>query len=250
MSGPWITLSGTCSTACSECRRRRSVSTESTRGDNIRYEACQWLPVRRMLKSLPPSPSDIFVDLGSGKGKTVLIVGLLPYRRVVGVELDNDLSHCSALNVEKARARLRAQEIYSVTANVLEWLISDDVSVIFMFNPFVGQTFRTVVSRIIESYDRSPRTLHIVYQFPQEHDWLLSTGRVIVENVMPCQWPTNPWWWRVGKVIVATVWLRTATHLSHGCAAGCLGHAGQSSAGVAPTVTAGLASVHPSDLWL
>ena len=62
----------------------RSVSTENTRGDNIRYEACQWLPVRRMLKSLAPSPSDIFVDLGSGKGKTVLIAALLPYRRVVG----------------------------------------------------------------------------------------------------------------------------------------------------------------------
>jgi hypothetical protein len=88
-----------------------------------------------------PVPSDVFVDLGSGKGQALLIAGRLPYRRVVGVEIDEEFSQCAKRNVERARPRLRVQEVNVVTANVLEWPIPDDASVVFMFNPFVGQTF-------------------------------------------------------------------------------------------------------------
>src|SRR5271167_1667373 len=67
-------------------------------GDNCPYGRSQWLPVRRALKDLRPGPSDVFVDLGSGKGKTLLIAGRLPYRRVVGVEIDKELSQCARRN--------------------------------------------------------------------------------------------------------------------------------------------------------
>lgn len=182
---------------------RESAYTDSTDGDNFKYESCQWLPVRRALKDLDPGASDVFVDLGSGKGKALIIGAFLPYQRIIGLEIDKELSRLSLRNIEKVRPRLRTQRVYIVTDNVLEWSIPDDASVVFMFNPFAGQTFRTAMARIFESYDRSPRNLHIVYQYPWEHDWLMSTGRVIVENVMPCQWPTHPWWSRVGKVIVS-----------------------------------------------
>jgi SAM-dependent methyltransferase len=172
-------------------------------GDYVFYQNCGWLPVRRMLKDLAPGPSDVFVDLGSGKGQALLIAGRLPYRRVVGVEMDEEFSQCAKRNVERARPRLRAQEVNVVTANVLEWPIPDDASVVFMFNPFIGQTFRTAVGRIFESFDRRPRTLHIVYSHPWEHNWLLSTGRVVVDNLRPMGWPAFPSWWRGECVMVS-----------------------------------------------
>ena len=172
-------------------------------GDNCPYGRSQWLPVRRALKDLRPGRSDVFVDLGSGKGKTLLIAGLLPYRRVVGVEIDEELSQCARRNINKAQPRLRAQEVDSITAGVLDWPIPDEASVVFMFNPFIGQTFRTAVGQIFESYDRRPRTLHIVYRYPWEHDWLLSTDRVVVDGVRPGNWPARPRWWQSGHVIVS-----------------------------------------------
>jgi hypothetical protein len=171
--------------------------------DNCPYDGSQWLPVRRALKDLAPGPSDVFVDLGSGKGKVLLIAGMLPFRRVVGVEIDEKLSGCARRNIRQARPRLCAQDVNSITANVLDWPIPDETSVIFMFNPFIGHTFRSVVGRIIESYDRRPRTLHIVYFYPWEHDWLLSTGRVVVDNVRPGNWLVRPRWWQGGYVIIS-----------------------------------------------
>lgn len=171
--------------------------------ENCPYSGATWIPVRRALRDLEPGPSDVFVDLGSGKGKALLIAARLPYRRAIGVEIDEDLSSHSALNVQRARPRLRAQLVESVNASALDWAIPGDVSVIFMYNPFIGQTFHCVIERVFESYDRRPRNLHIVYHYPWEHDWLLSTERVSVESVRPGSWPAVPGWWQRGNVIVS-----------------------------------------------
>jgi Histone methylation protein DOT1 len=173
------------------------------REDDNWYVGSQWLPVRRVLKKLHPHPSDVFVDIGSGKGKTLLIAGRLPFRRVVGVEIDEELSRWAKRNVQQTRPRLQVQEVDNITANALTWPIPDDVSVVFLFNPFTGRTFRTVARRIFESYDSKPRKLYIVYDHPLEHDWLLSTGRVVVDNVRCNYWPAYLGWWRDEQVIVS-----------------------------------------------
>lgn len=166
------------------------------------YERCHWLPVRRALKRLDPGPSDVFVDLGSGKGQALLIAGLMPYGRVVGVDLVDELTQAAQRNIARARPRLVANEVEAVTADVLEWEVPDDLSVLFLYSPFMGEIFHRALERIFESYDRRPRPLHIVYDFPWEHNWLVSTGRVVVEDVAPAQWPAPPWWYRTGWALV------------------------------------------------
>ncbi len=166
------------------------------------YEGCQWLPVRRVLASLRPGPDDVFVDLGSGKGQALLIAGLLPFGRVVGVELVDELTTAAQRNIDAARPRLRASSVEAVTADVLEWPVPDDLSVVFLYCPFTGPLFAAAMERIFASYDRNPRPLHLVYAYPWEHNWLLRSGRVVVEDVRPAQWPTTPWWWRSGWSVV------------------------------------------------
>jgi len=170
--------------------------------DNCPYEGSNWLALRRALKKIRVGPSDVFVDLGSGKGRALLVAGRLPYSRVIGIEIDDELSKHSQRNIDKARDRLRSREVINVRTDVLEWPIPDETSVLFMYNPFVGETFRTALHRVFDSYDRRPRALHIVYGYPWEHNWLMSTGRVVVDNVQPASWPALPRWWRTGFVIV------------------------------------------------
>jgi SAM-dependent methyltransferase len=171
--------------------------------DNLPYESCGWRSVRRVLMDLRPGPQDTFADVGCGKGRALLIAGQLPFRRVTGVEVDEELSRCGRENIERARPHLRVPDIGIVTANVLDWAVPDDASVFFFYNPFVGATFRAVIGRILESHDRRPRVVHLVYAVPWEHNWLLSTGRVAVDNVRPGRWPAFRSWWRRGNVIVS-----------------------------------------------
>jgi predicted RNA methylase len=172
-----------------------------TGSDNWPYAGCQWPALRHALSELNPDGSEVFVDLGSGKGKALLVAGRLSYQKVVGVELDAEIAECAKRNLARARPKLKAV-VDSQVCNALEWPIPDDAGTIFMFNPFFGHTFREVSARIFDSYDRNPRRLHIVYAHPWEHDWLVSTGRVVVENVRSSTWPNRRLWWEGGDVTV------------------------------------------------
>lgn len=182
--------------------------------DNNPYSGSQWLPVRRVLKNLKPGEEDVFADLGSGKGKVLLIAGMLPYKQVIGVELDEALGKCAQDNICQAKRYFKAGEVTSVVASALEWPVPDNLSVVFLFNPFMGETFHRVVERILDSYDRKPRDLRIIYGLPGEHDWLISTGRVVVDDVTPSNWPSRPGWWERGDVLVTYRVVPTAAKAS------------------------------------
>ena len=170
-------------------------------GENGHYQGCAWPSVHFALKALKPNATDVFVDLGSGKGRALLIAGRLPYGGVVGVDLDAELARLAQSNVDRARPKMRAGVIKCETGNVLDWPFPDDASTVFLYNPFRGQTFRSAMARIFDSFDRNPRPIHIVYEHPWEHDWLVSTGRVVVENVRPMTLLRPRRWWKSGAVI-------------------------------------------------
>lgn len=161
--------------------------------ENWPYLGCQWPALSFVLKDLKHGGT--FVDLGSGKGKALLIAGMFPYQRVVGVEIDSELAMEARRNIERLRRKPRAGMIECVTASVVDWKIPDDASLVFMSNPFFGETFRQAMGNVFASYDKNPREMHIVYMFPWEHEWLLSTGRVEVESVRSEGWPHLPRWW-------------------------------------------------------
>jgi 16S rRNA G966 N2-methylase RsmD len=161
--------------------------------ENWPYLGCQWPALPFVLKDLPHDGT--FVDLGSGKGKVLLIAGMRPYTRVVGVEIDSELSTVARRNIERFRHRQRAGVVESVTASVVDWAVPDDTCIILMHNAFFGETFRNAMANVFASYDRNPREMHIVYMFPWEHEWLLSTGRVTVESVRSEGWPEHLHWW-------------------------------------------------------
>jgi SAM-dependent methyltransferase len=158
------------------------------------YAGVAWLPLRRALRALDPGPEDVFVDLGSGKGQALIVAGQFRLARVIGVDLADELNEVARRNLARARHRLRASQYEVTTADVLEWQVPDDLSIVFMYCPFVGELFGRAMDRIFESYDRNPRPLHVLYAFPWEHNRLLATGRVEVVDVHPAEWPAKPWW--------------------------------------------------------
>ena len=91
------------------------VDAYNTDSENWPHLGCQWPALSFVLKDLPREGA--FVDLGSGKGKALLIAGMLTYERVVGVEIDGELAAEARRNVENFRHRKRAGVIESVTGS-------------------------------------------------------------------------------------------------------------------------------------
>ena len=159
----------------------------------IGYAPSGWLDVRRALAGRHIGPDDVFLDLGSGKGRIVLQAARLPFKRVIGVELSAELTAVAAANVEAARSRLRCQDIELVTADAAEFRIPDEVTIAYTFNPFTGPVFQAVIDELIASVERRPRTVRLLYRTPREHERLMRAGRFRLVRVITRWRPTREW---------------------------------------------------------
>jgi SAM-dependent methyltransferase len=144
--------------------------------DRVDYEPGGWRDLRRVLRPTEIRPGEVFLDLGSGKGRIVLSAARFPFRRIIGVELSERLTAIARRNVATCRLRPRDVDIELVTADVLAYRIPDEVSVVYMFNPFGGAIFESVIAKLIASVDRRPRAVRVILR-NVGHDRLTQTGR-------------------------------------------------------------------------
>ena len=145
--------------------------------ERVGYVASHWGFLRRALRRCEVGPTDVFLDIGSGKGRIVWQAARHPFRRVIGVEISPELNEVARGNIERNRDRLVCDEIEFATADAASYRIPDDVTFIYLYNPFKGELFRRVLGNITESLDRNPRDLTLIYANPELDDDVTATGR-------------------------------------------------------------------------
>ncbi len=81
--------------------------------DGVFYKPSGWLTLRRILRARDVSSDDVFVDFGSGMGRILLLAVQYPFRRVVGVELSEELNEIAKANVAANRRRQRCGIVHA-----------------------------------------------------------------------------------------------------------------------------------------
>lgn len=145
--------------------------------ERVRYDASGWTYLRRAMRRREVLPTDVFVDFGSGKGRVVWQAAHYPFSRVVGVEISPQLNDVARRNIEGNLDRLRCQDVELVTRDATEYEVPDDMTVAYFYSPFEGGTFDQVIQHVIESLDRNPRRLTLIYANPVMDERLRATGR-------------------------------------------------------------------------
>ncbi len=155
----------------------QKLNLDSHDAENICYAPVGWRQLRRALPPRLLTGQDVFVDLGSGMGRAVLeAAATYPIARVIGVELVPELHATAQRNVAGTTRRLRCRNVELVHADLREYEIPDDVTVIFMNNPVRGSILATVLEQIAASRSRRPRGLRLLYGNPVEEDAVLAGG--------------------------------------------------------------------------
>lgn len=146
--------------------------------DGTCYEGTPYLIMLEILRSLQLDATDVFVDLGCGKGRTLCMAARSKAGRVIGVEQENDLIEEARANVAAvADARARV-EFFQGLAQDFDF---DSATAILLFNPFGARTLKEVVALVRASLDRNPRRLRLVYINPvheqvlHDTDWFENT---------------------------------------------------------------------------
>jgi SAM-dependent methyltransferase len=151
--------------------------------DRVDYVPSGWLFLRRALRGRKVGPGDVFVDFGSGKGRVLYHAARLPFGRVIGVEIAEELSDVARSNLQRNHRRLRCRDVRVVTSDVASFPIPDDITYAYFFNPFGAEIFGAVIERIVASLDRRPRDLTLIYANPVEAACVERTGRFTLETL-------------------------------------------------------------------
>jgi SAM-dependent methyltransferase len=139
-----------------------------------RYEAITPAFFQRMIEVLPlgdgagqlPPARSVFVDLGSGKGRALLLASRLPFRELHGVEISPRLHEIAQQNVLRfcgpagaARFRLRC-------ADAADFRFPPLPTVMFLYNPFGAPVMRQVIGNLVTSVRERPRPCFVLYRNP------------------------------------------------------------------------------------
>lgn len=133
------------------------------------YEPMPMRSFERLLRSATVRHEDyVFLDFGSGKGRTLLLASHYPFKKVIGVEYALDLHTAALKNIARYRSRdRRCFNIEAVHIDAAEYVVPLEPTICFFFNPFDEKVMRAVLTRFKKSLDRHPRDVKFIYYIPR-----------------------------------------------------------------------------------
>jgi SAM-dependent methyltransferase len=149
----------------------------SNQHHSVHYQASRAKPLQRLLNSLNLPRDGVFVDLGCGKGRALLVAAECGFEHIVGVEFSPRLCECARQNVKtfKRRSGITA-EIDIVLSDVADYRVQEAQCVFFMYNPFDDVVMNKVLSNIRRSVVFARRTVWLLYNTPRYHDLVTQDG--------------------------------------------------------------------------
>lgn len=133
---------------------------EVEHADAERYEPVPYHLLDLIFDQVELGPGDVFVDLGSGKGRVVCAAALRPVRESIGVEIEPALHADALANVARLRGARSPVRLVCQSATQFDFA---EVNVVALLNPFSGETMATVLRNLRHSIERRPRVVRIAY---------------------------------------------------------------------------------------
>ncbi|WP_082829815.1 class I SAM-dependent methyltransferase [Ectothiorhodospira sp. BSL-9] len=135
------------------------------------HEGYEGVPHRLFHKIIAQLDVDLrgytFVDLGSGKGKALMLAAHHPFQRILGIEYDLHLHEASLNNLRRYRPsanRLDAIECRHGDAREVEYPAGN--LLVYLFNPFGSPILAEVLAKLTELPQNENGEILVIYQNP------------------------------------------------------------------------------------
>ena len=122
----------------------------------------------------------VFIDIGCGKGKVLLLASELPLKRIIGIELSAELIRVAEDNLRSCLGRMGKQDRAElVCVDAAEYQFPHEPAIFYFCNPFELEVMSKVLDNIRHSLAEVPREVYVVYLNPELHSLLDESGFLI-----------------------------------------------------------------------
>jgi len=112
----------------------------------------------------PPIEDYSFIDFGAGMGRAMLLAAAMPFREVIGVELNPEMVRIAEKNIARWTASKRALcSMRIMMQDATEFEFPGNPCLAFLFNPFSGTVLRRLNKRIEAAFRDRPAELDLLY---------------------------------------------------------------------------------------
>ena len=141
------------------------------------YQPTEPALFHKMMASLPIEFDKFtFIDLGSGKGRTLLMASEYPFMKIIGVELLPELHQIAQENLASYKSESRkCFTLEAVCGDATDFPFPAEPVVLYLFNPLPEAGLRQVLRNIERGPRADSRTVYVVYHNPQ-------LDRVLIES--------------------------------------------------------------------
>jgi SAM-dependent methyltransferase len=134
----------------------------------------------------------VFLDLGSGKGRTLLMASDYPFRHIVGVELIPSLQQVAQENLRRYKSESqRCFSLESICADATTFAFPSEQLVIYLFNPFPEAGLRRVIANLKQNLRTHPRAVYVLYHNPllervlaENHAFGKTVDKIVFEKIL------------------------------------------------------------------
>jgi len=124
--------------------------------------------IGRKICGMIEQPSEfVFIDIGSGKGRMLIIASEFAFKRVIGVEIGRELAEAGAHNAEVIAAKFPGRpKIESLYADGATFEFPHEPLVVFLNQPFEASVMRRFLQNLEASISAAPRPVVFIYDYP------------------------------------------------------------------------------------
>ena len=108
-----------------------------------------------------------FIDLGSGKGRVLLMASEYPFRRIVGIELLPPLNRIAQDNIAQYRtATQKCSAVDSICGDATSFPLPEGPIVLYLFNPFLESGLKRTLANVKKHLASTSSPVYLLYHNP------------------------------------------------------------------------------------
>lgn len=151
----------------------------------VNFYIAEWLFAQL---PMPSACKGAFLDAGCGKGRTLNMAAHKGFSVLYGIDISPKICNEAIETTKVIQIQFPETETNIFCEDARYFAVPDDVSVIFLFNPFDEVIMKPFINRVCQSIKRQNRPIIILYANPEHGKLWIEAGFTCIAKHRKSKW--------------------------------------------------------------